>query len=70
MQKEYALGGQGIGAMSEGRIAIARVVGYGPDARSAQLALLELGTDVCLPLRPKCGQCPLRSWCRSADDFS
>lgn len=55
---------------SDGRIAIARLIGYGPGARSAQLALLELGTDVCLPVRPKCGECALRPWCRSADDFA
>jgi len=51
---------------SDGRIAIAKLVGFGPDARSAQLALLELGSDVCLPSRPRCGNCPLRPWCRSA----
>jgi DNA (cytosine-5)-methyltransferase 1 len=54
---------------SDGRIAIARMVGYGPDARAAQLALLELGTDICVPVRPMCGQCPLAGWCRSRDDF-
>ncbi|WP_109510439.1 DNA cytosine methyltransferase [Nocardioides speluncae] len=55
---------------SDGRIAIAKLVGYGPDARSAQLGLLEVGADVCLPTRPNCGACPLQSWCRSAADFS
>jgi len=55
---------------SDGRIAIAKLVGYGPDARSAQLALLELGTDVCQPARPKCRECPLTQWCRSAADYT
>jgi len=54
---------------SDGRIAIAKLVGYGPDARSAQLALLELGTDVCQPTRPRCSECPLTSWCLSAADY-
>jgi DNA (cytosine-5)-methyltransferase 1 len=54
---------------SAGRLAIAALVGYGPDARSAQLALVELGTDICLPVRPRCSECPLRSWCRSVDGF-
>lgn len=55
---------------SDGRIAIAKMVGFGNDARAAQLALLEVGTDLCLPTRPKCGACPLKSWCRSRPDFS
>lgn len=55
---------------SDGRIAIAKLVGYGPDARSAQLALLELGTDVCQPARPKCAECPLAAWCLSAADYA
>jgi DNA (cytosine-5)-methyltransferase 1 len=54
---------------SDGRIAIAKLIGYGPDARSAQFALLELGTDVCQPTRPNCSNCPLTSWCLSAPDY-
>jgi DNA (cytosine-5)-methyltransferase 1 len=54
---------------SDGRIAIAKMVGYGPEARSAQLALLELGTDICQPTRPKCSECPLSASCLSADDY-
>ena len=54
---------------SDGRIAISKLIGFGPEARLAQLALLELGTDVCLPARPKCDGCPLSGWCRSRSDF-
>lgn len=50
---------------SDGRIAIAKMVGFGPNARSGQLAVLELGTDVCTPRRPSCGACPLGAWCQS-----
>jgi DNA (cytosine-5)-methyltransferase 1 len=55
---------------SDGRIAIAKTIGFGSGARSAQLALLELGTDVCLPVRPHCEVCPLSSWCRSRAAFA
>lgn len=55
---------------SDGRIAIAKLVGYGPDASSAHLALLELGTDVCQPTRPNCTVCPLTSWCLATADYS
>ncbi|TDC52008.1 DNA (cytosine-5-)-methyltransferase [Jiangella ureilytica] len=55
---------------SDGRISIAKMIGYGRDARSAQLGLLELGTDVCLPLRPKCNECPLKAQCLYADSLS
>jgi DNA (cytosine-5)-methyltransferase 1 len=59
-----------INQRSDGRIAIAKMIGFGPSARLAQLALLELGTDVCAPVRPRCEECPLSTWCRSKDDFS
>jgi DNA (cytosine-5)-methyltransferase 1 len=55
---------------SDGRIALAKMIGFGPDARAAQLALLELGTDVCLPARPRCKECPLAAWCRSRNEFA
>lgn len=50
---------------SDGRIAISKMVGFGPSARHAQLALLELGTDLCVPGKPKCEGCPLAAWCRT-----
>jgi A/G-specific adenine glycosylase len=28
-------------------------------------ALMELGALVCLPRRPRCGDCPVRRWCRA-----
>lgn len=54
---------------TDGRLAIASLIGFGPDARTAQLALLELAEDVCLPTDPKCEECPLRKWCLSAPSF-
>lgn len=51
---------------SDGRISIAKMVGFGADARRAQVALLELGSGVCTPTRPDCPNCPLVDWCQSA----
>lgn len=51
---------------SDGRISIAKLIGFGPHARKAQLALLELATDVCTPAQPDCPSCPLMNWCQSA----
>jgi A/G-specific adenine glycosylase len=28
-------------------------------------ALMELGATVCLPTSPRCGECPIRRWCRA-----
>jgi A/G-specific adenine glycosylase len=31
-------------------------------------ALMDLGATVCLPAKPDCGSCPVRTWCRYAND--
>jgi DNA (cytosine-5)-methyltransferase 1 len=49
--------------MSDGRLAVARLIGYGPDAHDAHLALLELATAVCRPEVPACSSCPLAATC-------
>lgn len=51
---------------SDGRIAVARLIGFDEESRQAQVALIELGARVCTPKAPGCGQCPLISWCRYA----
>ena len=51
---------------TDGRIALARLVGYGTDSRAAHLGLIELGSTVCTPTKPDCGSCPLNQWCLSA----
>ena len=38
-------------------------VGYGPNARDAQLALIELATSICRPEAPACSSCPLARTC-------
>jgi DNA (cytosine-5)-methyltransferase 1 len=49
--------------MSDGRLAVARMVGGDSDARDAHLGLIELATAVCRPERPSCGACPLEKIC-------
>jgi DNA (cytosine-5)-methyltransferase 1 len=51
---------------TDGRIAIARLVGYGPDSRAAHLGLIELGSTLCTPTKAECSACPLAHICRSA----
>lgn len=56
-------------SLSDGRVAIARMIGAGTNSRSAQLALIEIGNAICLPAKPECNMCPLRAgcaWTRSA----
>ena len=48
---------------TDGRLAIARMIGFGDASREAHLALLEIGRSVCRPMNPACGQCPLLSRC-------
>lgn len=35
------------------------------DPGSWNQALMELGATVCTPRRPRCGDCPVRGWCRA-----
>ncbi|MGV1004865.1 MAG: DNA cytosine methyltransferase [Candidatus Nanopelagicales bacterium] len=50
--------------MTDGRLAVARMVGFGADARDAQLALIELANSLCRPEMPLCSECPLSTDCR------
>jgi len=38
--------------------------------REFNLALLDLAALICLPVRPRCSQCPIAAFCRSAETFS
>lgn len=55
---------------TDGRLAIARMIGNGETAHDAQLALLEIAAAVCVPDRPKCDQCPLLRNCVAAGNRS
>lgn len=52
--------------MSDGRLAIARMVGGDECSHEAHLALIELASDICGPGTPSCGRCPLEHWCVEA----
>jgi DNA (cytosine-5)-methyltransferase 1 len=49
--------------MTDGRMAVARMIGFGPDARRAHLGLIEIANSICKPERPLCDQCPLVEHC-------
>jgi DNA (cytosine-5)-methyltransferase 1 len=51
---------------TDGRIAVASMIGFGEDSRSAHLGLIALASENCLVEKPRCGNCPLRRWCVSA----
>lgn len=46
------------------RASIARLGGVRPPTAGLNLALLDLGGTICLPSRPKCGECPVRQLCQ------
>jgi DNA (cytosine-5)-methyltransferase 1 len=52
--------------LSDGRLAVARMIGGGSTARSAHLALIELASSVCRPSEPLCEACPLQRVCVSS----
>jgi len=56
--------------MSDGRLAVARMIGYGDDARDAHLGLIELAATVCRPEIRDCHACPLEMTCTGSRLFS
>lgn len=50
--------------MTDGRLAVARMIGFGDYSRSAHLGLIELANSWCRPERPVCFECPLRVHCK------
>lgn len=51
--------------MSDGRLAVARMIGYGEAARDAHLGLIELAAGICRPEAQSCDLCPLAGTCAS-----
>jgi DNA (cytosine-5)-methyltransferase 1 len=49
--------------MSDGRLAVARMIGYGETARDAHLGLIELAASLCRPEATGCHVCPLAETC-------
>lgn len=52
--------------LTDGRLAIARIIGYGANSRDAHLALMEISNAICRPVDPLCVQCPAAHYCASA----
>jgi DNA (cytosine-5)-methyltransferase 1 len=52
--------------LTDGRLATARMVGNGIDARDAHLGLIELAAGICRPAEPLCIDCPLSEDCHSS----
>jgi DNA (cytosine-5)-methyltransferase 1 len=51
---------------TDGRIAVAGMIGFGDDSRLAHLGLIALAAEICLVDKPLCGDCPLSQWCAAA----
>jgi DNA (cytosine-5)-methyltransferase 1 len=49
--------------LTDGRLAVARMVGFGEYSRAAHLGLIELANSWCRPVNPECRQCPLKNHC-------
>ena len=48
---------------TDGRLAVARMIGIGPRSRDAHLGLIRLASDVCTVDDPSCDRCPLQHMC-------
>jgi DNA (cytosine-5)-methyltransferase 1 len=51
---------------TDGRVAVAGMIGFGDDSRAAHLGLIALAAEVCLVDKPLCTDCPLSQWCVAA----
>ncbi len=51
---------------TDGRIAVAGMVGFSEHSRSAHLGLIALAAEICLVDKPLCMECPLNRWCVGA----
>jgi DNA (cytosine-5)-methyltransferase 1 len=49
--------------LTDGRLAVARMIGFGAYSRAAHLGLIELANSWCRPLNPVCPECPLQAHC-------
>ncbi len=51
---------------TDGRIAVASVIGFGSQSRYAHLALMEISARICRQADPQCTACPASSFCSSS----
>jgi len=49
--------------LTDGRLAVARMIGAEDGSHWAHLGLIELANGICAPSVPECGRCPLVEWC-------
>jgi DNA (cytosine-5)-methyltransferase 1 len=49
--------------LTDGRLAVARMIGGAETAREAHIGLIELAAALCTPGAPDCGSCPLNTTC-------
>lgn len=52
--------------MTDGRLAVACLIGGHNDARDAHLGLIELANTLCRPVDPLCRECPLAKYCKAS----
>lgn len=52
--------------LTDGRLAVARMISGGNSARAAHLALIELANTLCRPTEPVCFECPLSQMCQGS----
>ncbi len=52
--------------LTDGRLATARMIGDGSNARDAHLGLVELAASLCRPIAPLCTECPLAEICQGS----
>jgi DNA (cytosine-5)-methyltransferase 1 len=52
--------------LSDGRLAIARMIGGDESSHEAHLALIELANGLCGASVAQCAKCPLEGWCEEA----
>jgi DNA (cytosine-5)-methyltransferase 1 len=48
---------------TDGRMALAALIGFGDHSNSAYLGLVDISRSVCRPRQPCCRECPLTAWC-------
>jgi DNA (cytosine-5)-methyltransferase 1 len=52
--------------LTQGRLTLAHLLGSGDEVTKVNAALVLLGSAVCTATAPRCGSCPLRSFCQAA----
>lgn len=51
---------------TDGRVAVASIIGFGPRSRKSHLALIEISARICRQVEPQCTACPAAKFCLSS----